>query len=286
VAFAGRHLLDAGPRSTLSDVAPNRLYTVILGIRVGGLAYGIDSIELCWQRRTRCPVHSGVPQETAFRSRVIADWMVVIWSNAARSSPYVYENAWVSLKRCKLVQVYVSGFDTSRLPAVYRAQTLIPIADSEQILRVISDLMARDLIGGNVLASLGGSHHAPAPVSRPTKPPAMRRAPASDATEPVERLEINPDKALIGEYTSEQHISAGRAVVDPGVGAEFRSTEERLRLAREKLERLAEGLPPIPSNCEAELEKEAGQLVHRVPERPVRSHKSSHGRSGLWAVAM
>jgi hypothetical protein len=54
----------------------------------------------------------------------------------------VYEAARIALTQRNLVQVFISDFDTSALPAVFRVQALIPTADSEQILRAVSTLVS------------------------------------------------------------------------------------------------------------------------------------------------
>jgi hypothetical protein len=88
--------------------------------------------------------HSVSGTDRAFRSRGRYDAVVVVWSDAALTSPYVYENARIALKRRKLVQVYRGSFDTSKLPAVFRSQNLIPTTDSEQILHGLRDLNGKE----------------------------------------------------------------------------------------------------------------------------------------------
>src|SRR5262245_19350367 len=53
------------------------------------------------------------------RSRESVDCIILVWSAAAVVSPHVYEDARIALRRNKLVQVFVSGFDQSTLPPVY-----------------------------------------------------------------------------------------------------------------------------------------------------------------------
>ena len=72
--------------------------------------------------RARHTVHRAAPDGPA-RSREHVDCVIVVWSAAALSSPYVYEDARVALGRRKLVQVSIGGFDPSTLAPVFRAAT-------------------------------------------------------------------------------------------------------------------------------------------------------------------
>jgi hypothetical protein len=190
-------------------------------------------------------VHSAVAQETAFRSRVSADWVVVIWSDAALTSPYVYENALVALKRRKLVQVYVSGFETSALPAVFRAGTIIPSTDSEQTLRALRDNFTGEHHPQH-LASLSGRRDSHVEFSNP---PTREQAP-KETTEPTKPHMVRgmvpptPIKTTEPKRGEVQGIEAAEAALGAGALAWIR-----------------------PPNWKAALEKEAGQLVHRAPDR-------------------
>jgi hypothetical protein len=79
--------------------------------------------------------------------------VVVIWSAEALASPYVYELAIIALKSRGLVQLVTEGLDVSLLPPVFRIGMLIPITDSERIIKQVEKLF-RTISKGMSLAAL------------------------------------------------------------------------------------------------------------------------------------
>jgi hypothetical protein len=69
--------------------------------------------------------------------------IIVVWSAGAVTSPYVYEDARVALRRGRLIQVFTESFDRSTLAPMFRAEPLIPIEDREQILRAVVQRASR-----------------------------------------------------------------------------------------------------------------------------------------------
>lgn len=167
--------------------------------------------------------------------------IVVIWSAAALASPYVYEDARSALKAGRLVQVSTVDLNVVNLPPVFRAHPVIPIADSEQLLRTISRAAVVSPAGADPEMDFGSG----------------------------------PEMASFSSWMGNAHPREKEEVQRPppvGRVAPLEPAKQETRIAAmvRKPERApAPKTPPqIPRQLsQAAIEKEAGQLVHGVPRK-------------------
>jgi len=180
-----------------------------------------------------------------------ADLVVVIWSPASLTSPYVYEQARVALSSRSLVQVTTAGLGIDQLPAVFRVHGAVSTIEGERLLEEVDRALRskpRGGFGGIEMASFKSAHREeqssePSEVEEPAAAPEeraptvrnMRRRRSTDAVPPV----------------SEEPSASAEALGDQILAA------------------LADRPPspaPIPSDLSRRaIEKEAGQLNHKIP---------------------
>jgi hypothetical protein len=100
---------------------------LVLRLRADGLAVGWDKDLL-----------PGVEYDLLIEQSIRAcDSAVVIWSEKAKASRYVLDEATLALELGKLVTVHVDGFDPSTLSMRFRRLQATSVTDYEKLLKTL-----------------------------------------------------------------------------------------------------------------------------------------------------
>jgi hypothetical protein len=210
-----------------------------------------------------------------------ADVVLVIWSSAALSSPYIHERAAVALDSHCLVQVVTANFDAALLPDVFRAHAKVPAEDTNAVIEEVTRVL-RPGRRPRLRASLEGPD-----VERQKE----NGRPPRDPDELHSELR---DRTRSARPTGGEHVASGRSPVaarapaiavaaplDVAPLVRSRSKEhekeqpadwDELALSLDDIfegetAQMALAPPPIPRRLSrAALERRAGQLIHRIPD--------------------
>lgn len=178
----------------------------------------------------------------------VADYVLVIWSAASRTSPFIYERAREALACNRLVQIVVNEVEREQLAPVFGRHPAFALTDRSKILQAIPNQQS-----DQVLFAV-------------KSPPPLRDEPSP---------EVHGDWRGAARMRVEMRdgafpASPASAQVETTVDAAGETPELYIEHAPEER---VERRPGVPSAgafnqpSQAALEKQAGQLVHKIPSR-------------------
>lgn len=183
----------------------------------------------------------------------VTDYVLVIWSPVSRSSPFIYERAREALVRRRLIQCAVEGLAREQLAPVFRRGSVLAVTDKGKLLQAIPEEPPPLF-----LAAVAG---APRYANEPSR---------KQRYDPSQQVPVQPAASVPHASPAPARSAPGgvECAVEGAVDAGDQVYAEHV--PNERVHRQASSVPNpavFKERSQAALEKQAGQLVHKIPSR-------------------